>query len=200
MLWSQEFGIPGSLAIGFTGRYIRTHERCTAFPTYFCFVSIGINTTGSFFLLVLGSVLAFLFSKETYWRIWENWEELIEEGAAPPWLLLSLQSPFDVFHKLLYKVKSSQGLHFWVSSCWKAKKALHSSFLDDTKQGFQALFSTWKISCTQPSSPWSNWWGKSLSRGINTGCILALGRGMLKQILVPVWVALFGQPGWSTHC
>lgn len=72
---------------------------------------------GSFFLWVLVSVLAFFFSKEMYCSIQEKREELVEEGAIASWPPLSLQSPFDVFHKLLYKVKSPKGLHFWVSSC-----------------------------------------------------------------------------------
>lgn len=82
---------------------------CTAFPKYFCFLSIENSTMGSFFLWVLVSVLAFFFSKEMYCSIQEKWEELVEEGAIASWPPSSLQSPFDVFHKLLYKVKSPQG-------------------------------------------------------------------------------------------
>lgn len=154
---------------------------CTAFPKYFCFLSIENSTMGSFFLWVLVSVLAFFFSKEMYCSIQEKQEELVEEGAIASWPPSSLQSPFDVFHKLLYKVKSPQGLHFWVSSCWQARKALQTSFLDDTMQGFQALLSIWKVSCIQPSPPHSNWWGKKTWPGEkNTVYLLALGRGQLK--------------------
>lgn len=122
--------------------------------------SIEISTVGCFFLRVLVSVLAFLFSKETYRRFWELQEEWLVEGAIPSQPLSSLQSPFDVSHKLLYKVRSFQGLHFWVSSCWQAKEALWTSLLCDAKQRFQPFLSFSKVSCFQLSLPWSNWWGK----------------------------------------
>lgn len=118
-----------------------------------------------FLLWVSVSVLTLLFSNETYCMIWELQEEWVADGAIPYQPPSSLQSPFDASHELLYKVKSFQGLHFWVSSCWQAKQVLWTPFLGDIKQRFQLLLSIWKVSCFHPSPPWSNWQGNKSDQG-----------------------------------
>lgn len=147
-------------------------------------VSVQTITVGCFFLCVLGLILAFLWGKSTAGFESCNRNEKQRELFFPSLPHLS-KAPLT----FPPKVKSFQALHFWVSSCWEAKDVLWTFLLGHTKQRFQPLQSIWKVSCFQPSPPWSNWEG-----GMNVE-IMVLGKGSFTQTLVALCAALLWQPG-----
>lgn len=135
-------------------------------------------------------------SEEKYCRIWELQQEWEAEGTLPSQPTSSFQSPFDVSPK---SQKFPGSPLFWFLAADKLRMCFGCFSWVIQSSNVSPCYPLSKVSCFQPSPPWSNWGGKkNLAGGMNAG-----NHGSRKGIIYTnacCFVHSSVLTAWATNC